>query len=120
MNPLVVRDHDNKGYITYAVDFDGCLCKSAYPVIGEPNHKLIGYLARERVRGNKVILWTARTGKSLQDAIDWCKEQGLVFDWINEGDPVTIKMYGDLDLPTRKVYADVYIDDRNIAINEIW
>lgn len=85
MNPLVVRDHDNKGYITYAVDFDGCLCKSAYPVIGEPNHKLIGYLARERARGNKVILWTARTGKSLQDAIDWCKEQGLVFDWINEG-----------------------------------
>lgn len=118
----VVRDHDNKGYINFAVDFDGVLCKSAYPEIGKPNLKMIHYLIEQREKGNKVILWTARADEDLQEAIDWCAGYGLGFDFVNEGDPVIEEMYrtpGQTE-PTRKIHADVYIDDRNMAPLNIW
>lgn len=115
-----VRDHDNKGYINFAVDFDGVLCKSAHPEIGEPNIYMIYYLIEQRKKGNKIILWTSRTDEDLQAAIDWCADYGLGFDYVNEGDPVVEKMYGTPGKPTRKIYADVYIDDRNMAPLNIW
>lgn len=116
----VVRDHDNKGYINFAVDFDGVLCKSAHPKIGEPNIAMIQYLIDQKKKGNKIILWTARTDIELQEAVNWSREHGLEFDYVNEGDPVVEKMYGKPGCPTRKVYADVYIDDRNMAPLNIW
>lgn len=116
----VIKDRDGKGYINFAVDFDGVLCKSAYPTIGEPNINLIRYLIEEQKKGNKIILWTARTDTELQKAVDWCREQGLEFNHVNEGDPVVEKMYGKPGCPTRKIYADVYIDDRNMAPSSIW
>lgn len=116
----VVRDRDNKGYINFAVDFDGVLCKSAHPKIGEPNLDMIRYLIEQREKGNKIILWTSRTDEDLQAAIDWCADYGLDFDFVNEGDPVVEKMYGTPGKPTRKIYADVYIDDRNMAPLNIW
>lgn len=116
----IIKDHDGKGYINFAVDFDGVLCRSAYPTIGEPNINLIRYLIEEQKKGNKIILWTARTDTELQKAVDWCREQGLEFNHVNEGDPVVEKMYGKPGCPTRKIYADVYIDDRNMAPSSIW
>lgn len=116
----VVRDHDNKGYINFAVDFDGVLCESIHPGIGPANEAMIKYLIEQKRKGNKIILWTSRTDTDLQEAIDWSREHGLEFDHINEGDPVVEKMYGKPGCPTRKIYADVYIDDRNMAPLNIW
>lgn len=116
----IIKDHDNKGYINFAVDFDGVLCKSAYPEIGEPNMKMMAYLMKRKALGDNVILWTARTGEELQAAIDWCAAYGLQFDYVNEGDPIVENMYGTPGKPTRKIYADVYIDDRNMVPSDIW
>ena len=94
-----------------AVDFDGTLCKDLYPEIGRPNRRLIRILKdRATVFGDKLILWTCRTGKQLDDAVEWCKNFGLHFDAVNENLPEIKKKWGG---DTRKVYADKYIDDRN-------
>ncbi len=97
----------------YAVDFDGCLCKNAYPDIGEPNVRLIRDLMRLRQKGNYIILWTCREGEKLDDAVQWCGRFGLVFDAVNDNLPMIIQAYGD----SRKVYADYYIDDKATRVS---
>ena len=47
-------------YQIIAVDFDGTLCYSNWPELGEPNRPLIEYLINQKRSGNKLILWTCR------------------------------------------------------------
>lgn len=94
-----------------AVDFDDTLCFSKWPDLGEPNLRLIEYLKECQRCGNKLILWTCRNGTALQNAVDWCRLQGLIFDAINENLPETIAQYGT---DSRKISADFYIDDKSI------
>lgn len=56
-------------YQIIAVDFDGTLCFSKWPELGEPNRPLIEYLKVWRNQGNKLILWTCRAGEALEKAI---------------------------------------------------
>lgn len=56
-------------YQIIAVDFDGTLCFSRWPELGEPNKPLIEYLKSWRNQGNKLILWTCRSGDALDKAI---------------------------------------------------
>ena len=93
-----------------AVDFDGTLCEAKWPDIGEPNEELITYLLAEQAKGAKLILWTCRTEEKLQQAIDWCKEHGLVFDATNENVPEIVEAF---DGESRKIFANEYIDDLN-------
>ena len=99
----------SRNYTIYAVDFDGTLCESEYPGIGSPNIKLINHLIELRHQGDKVILWTCRIGESLEKAVEWCESYGLEFDAINENLSSQIEKWGS---ETRKVFADVYIDDK--------
>lgn len=98
-----------------AVDFDGTLCRSAWPDIGEPNKPLIDALRKERDGGTKIILWTMREGEKLERAVEWCKENGLEFDAVNDNEDGQKMVYGN---NPRKVYADVYIDDHNVFITK--
>ena len=95
-----------------AVDFDGTLCVNKYPKIGEPNKELIKQLAEERKKGTAVILFTCRDGQRLKEAVKWCSGQGLKFDRVNDNLPERIRAYKG---NTRKISADVYVDDRNAA-----
>ena len=97
-----------------AVDFDGTLCENRYPKIGAPNKALIDQLIEEQKSGSLVILWTCRDRQMLKDAVRWAKEQGLIFDYVNRNVPERIRAYkGD----TRKISADVYVDDRAAAFS---
>lgn len=78
----------------YAVDFDGTLCENRWPEIGEPNQELIGYLVGRRQQGDKVILWTCRSGELLQKAVEWCQGHGLKFDAVNSNLPERIEFFG--------------------------
>lgn len=102
---------DLKSVKIIAVDFDGTLCGNKWPEIGEANEELIDYLRDRQKNGDKLILWTCRVGDMLQKAVEWCKEKELVFDAINENLPEIIKNFGS---DTRKIFANEYIDDRNI------
>ena len=95
-----------------AVDFDGTLCESCFPEIGRPNIDLIRKLKNSRMQGDKLILWTCRTHEDLSSAIAWCNSYGLHFDAINENLPEILALYGG---DSRKIFADIYIDDRCIA-----
>ena len=93
----------------YAFDFDGTLCQEAYPNIGKPNRSMIFLAKRLKKQGHKLILWTCRCGKPLEEAIEWCKSQGIIFDAVNCNLPETLQKYGT---DSRKVTADYYIDDK--------
>lgn len=67
-----------------AIDFDGCICQSKYPEIGEPNWHVIEEAKKEQEAGAGLILWTCRAGKELDAAIAACKEWGLNFDTVNQ------------------------------------
>lgn len=99
-----------------AVDFDGTLCTSAWPEIGEPNKDLIEFLKERRKNGGKLILWTMREGYSLLNAICWCDYHGLQFDAINDNLQELKDKYHN---NPRKVYADIYIDDHNALIENL-
>ena len=92
-----------------AVDFDGTLCRECYPEVGVPNMKLINFLINRRVLGDKLILWTWREDKLLEDAIKWCRQLGLEFDAVNDNLPETIALWGN---NSRKITADYYLDDK--------
>lgn len=87
-----------------AVDFDGTCTTHEYPKVG----KDIGaakVLKALRENGHSLILYTMRSKKELQDAVDWFYE--------NE-----IPLYGVQTNPTQsswtespKCYAQMYIDD---------
>ena len=92
-----------------AVDFDGTLCSECYPAIGMPNLPLFALLKGARRQGKKVILWTCRCGEDLTAAVEWCKEHGLEFDYINENVPENVEKWGN---DSRKIFAHEYIDDK--------
>lgn len=99
------------GYKVIAVDFDGCLCTNNWPDIGQPNRQLIRMLKTARSRGNKVILWTCREGKYVEEAVKWCERQGLCFDAVNDNLPEMNALFNN---NSRKIGADIYIDDKAI------
>ena len=89
-----------------AVDFDGTLSlDSQYPNIGRFNTHLYEALMKLRGIGWSIVLWTCREGKELKEALEWCANNGLEFDAINENPP-------EVPFKSRKVVADMYIDDR--------
>lgn len=92
-----------------AVDFDGTLCEDAYPKMGRPNLYLIRMLKEWRAQGQLLILWSCRCGSELEEAVRWCKRLGLEFDAVNQNVLQNIEKYGT---DTRKVYADLYLDDK--------
>ena len=61
-------------------------------------------------KGRQIILWTCRCGNQLEEAVEWCRKWELEFDAVNENLPEIIERYGS---DGRKIYADVYIDDKS-------
>lgn len=97
-----------------AVDFDGTLFEAGrYPKYGKADIGLIQALKRlRREQGCKIILWTCREGEALDAAIGACAVYGLQFDAVNENIPERVQRWGD----SRKVGADIYIDDRSVNL----
>ena len=95
----------------FAIDFDGTLCVDAYPAIGEPREDVISAVLDAQRAGDRFILWTCRIGERLEEAVKWSAAQGLTFDAVNDNLPDMIERYGN---NCRKVFADGYIDDRNV------
>lgn len=84
-----------------AVDFDDTITfVNAYPDVGVLRPKAVEVLKKLKEK-YILILWTCREDKYLEDAVNLLKENGVEFDYINE-----------CPEKSRKVVADVYIDDR--------
>ena len=100
----------------YAVDFDNTLAVTRFPEIVGPKAKVVAAVKMLKANGHKIILWTSRAGKDLKDAVEWCTEQGIIFDAVNEPLPEQIDRWGN---DTRKVYADFYIDDKAMTVEAL-
>lgn len=95
-----------------AVDFDGTVVDDAYPKIGKPKLFAFDTLKQLMIQGHRLVLWTYRSGKELEEAVDFCKENGIEFYAVNssfEGEVF------DLTKQSRKIHADIFIDDRNLG-----
>src|SRR5690554_5863390 len=93
-----------------AVDFDGTIVEHAYPEIGRPIPFAIETLLQLQKDNHKLILWTVREGELLQDAIDYCAERGLYFYAENAN-----YRGEEREKASRKLGADLFIDDRNLG-----
>ena len=99
--------------MTIAVDFDGTIVTHEYPNIGKEIPFAVQTLKMLQDDGHKLILWTVREGDLLRDAIQWCREKGLEFYAANKDYPEEEEQNNNHY--SRKLKADVWIDDRNIG-----
>jgi len=101
----------NAKQLKIAVDFDGTIVDHCYPAIG--GEKLFAFetLKALQRQGHILILWTFRSGSELSEAVEYCKAQGIVFYAVNKSYPDEIM---DENI-SRKIDADLYIDDRNFG-----
>ena len=100
----------------YAFDFDGTLCTNKFPEIGEPIAETIELVKEVKSRGDYIILNTMRQRRNLEEAVKWCKEQGIRFDAVNDNLPHMKEFFKN---NPRKIFANYYVDDHNAFLNEI-
>ena len=100
------------GYVI-AVDFDGTLCESDWPNIGEAKNDVIEQLQLCRQCAIKIVLWTCREGEHLEKALKWCEEYEIKFDAVNANTAERMAYYGN---DIRKIGADEYWDDKAVAV----
>lgn len=96
-----------------AVDFDGTIVEHRYPEIGEERPfatETLKMLIRDR---HQLILWSVREGKLLDDAVEWCRQRGVEFWAVNRDYPE--ETTDNNQSFSRKIKADLFIDDRNIG-----
>jgi len=96
---------------TIAVDFDGTIVTNAYPDIGKPMLFAFDTLKKLQSEGHLLILWTYRSGPKLDEAVTFCKKNGITFYAVNKSYPEE-EMSSTI---SRKINADLFIDDRNIG-----
>lgn len=99
-----------------AVDFDGTLVEHKYPKIGKLFPFAFETLKALQKKGHQIILWTYRSGRELDEAVKFCQNHGIEFYAVNKNYPEE-----EFDTAiTRKIHADIYIDDRNLGGLPSW
>lgn len=96
-----------------AVDFDGTIVEDRYPEIGRERPFAFATLKKLIDEHHKLILWTVRKDDLLDEAVEFCKSHGVEFyavnrDYAEETEAANRHF-------SRKIKADVFIDDRNVG-----
>jgi len=97
--------------LTIAIDFDGTIVEDNYPNIGKPRIFAFETLKKLQEDGHRLILWTYRSGLRLEETVDFCESNGIKFYAVNKSFPEEQFDY----TKSRKIHADLFIDDRNIG-----
>lgn len=104
-----------------AVDFDGTIVEHKYPAIGETKPFAFETLRELQKQGHQLILWTYRWGAELDDAVKFCRDNGIEFYAVNKSYPE--EDFNEAEA-SRKLDVDLFIDDRNIGgfveWTEVW
>ena len=95
-----------------AIDFDDTITEpSPYPITGKVRKDAIKYITKLYLDGHKLILWTCREGKYLNEALQILDDCELLYKFDKINDNV------DGKTSSRKIFADYYIDDKSMKIN---
>lgn len=100
-----------------AIDFDGTLHCGQYPIIGVPTPYAIETMRKLKDNGHYLIINTCRCGDDLLEAINWLLEKGIPFDRVNDNKPSQTELFSN---NSRKVFADIYVDDRQVGGLQTW
>ncbi|MFT5336693.1 MAG: hypothetical protein ACJAY8_000046 [Sphingobacteriales bacterium] len=103
---------DFENTLTIAVDFDGTIVEHKFPQIGKEMLFAFQTLKSLHEKGHRIILWTFRHGLALDEAVEYCQKNGLEFYAINRSHP---DENFDPKEASRKLEADLFIDDRNFG-----
>lgn len=99
-------NHEDRPMV-HAVDFDGTLTTNGFPNIGDLRKNVVEKVRQRKENGGIIILWTTRTGDRLEEAIDFCEENDIPIDYVNENVPwIPFET-------SRRIFADEYICDRS-------
>ena len=96
---------------TIAVDFDGTIVEHQYPKIGKEMLFAFDTLKLLQKKGSRLILWTYRSEAYLDEAVEYCRENGIEFYAVNKSYP---EEKFDETI-SRKLDCDLFIDDRNVG-----
>ena len=107
---------DFKSSLKIAIDFDGTIVEHRYPEIGRTRPLVFQTLKALQQKGHRLILWTIRKGKELDEAIHFCQKHGIEFYAVNKNYPEEVWNENE----SRKLLADIYIDDRNLGGIPTW
>ena len=81
-----------------------------------PNLRESSKIQKLQENRHRVILWTYRRGEELDQAVAFCEKHGVTFYAVNMSFPEE-----DYDTSySRKINADIFIDDRNIGGMKSW
>ncbi len=100
-----------------AIDFDGTIARGKFPHIEGAIADAQQYIKQLKADGHYIIINTCRTGDDLLNAINWLVQNNIPFDRVNDNEPTNVAMYGN---NSRKVYAHLYIDDKQIGGLPAW
>ncbi len=98
--------------MTIAVDFDGTIVEHRYPEIGREIPFATDTLKMLIKEGHRLILWSVREGKLLDEAVEWCRERGVEFYAVNKDYPEEGREDKNF---SRKLKVEMFIDDRNVG-----
>ena len=90
-----------------AIDFDGTIVEDAYPKIGKPMLFAFETLKKLQQDGHRLILWTYRNGNKLEEAVSYCKNNGVIFYAVNKSFP---EEQFNTSM-SRKIHADLFIGE---------
>jgi len=105
-----------KSSLVTTVDFDGTIVEHRYPDIGRTRPLAFQTLKALQAKGHLLILWTYRKARELDEAVKFCHKHGVEFYAVNKNYPEEV--WGEME--SRKILADVYIDDRNLGGIPSW
>ena len=100
-----------------AVDFDGTIVEHEYPAIGREIPFATDTLRMLIAERHRLILWTVREGKLLDEAVEWCRQRGVEFYAVNRDYPEEEDFHENF---SRKLKVDLFIDDRNVGGMPDW
>lgn len=101
-----------------AIDFDGTIVHDQFPEVGKLVEGAKETINKLHGEGYTIIIWTCRTGIQKAEVVEFLVKNGIKFDRVNESCKKNLLKYGGKD--TRKVYADLYIDDKGIVDLPPW
>lgn len=95
-----------------AIDFDGTIAEHPqWPDLGTVKEYAQHYLRLLREENYYIIIWTCREGNCIENIKVWLDAHEIPYDQINQHHPKLVEFYKN---DTRKICADIYVDDRNL------
>lgn len=101
-------------YKYFVIDFDGTIAYDSYPNIGELIPGAKETILKIKELGGEIAIWTCRSGESAINAKNFLIENNIPFDYFNKPFKHYMDLYGEGKDNTRKIYGDIYIDDKSL------